>query len=151
MVFHWSLRDSKSPQVSRTLLSILADHNRAVVWIVFAHPLISNFCSLLMKPLETVSNAPIGISFTLMFHSFFSSPARSKYLSLFLFSLIFTLWSAGTTKSSILLVLFYFLLIITRYGLLTEIRCDLFVSQNLKAFWASHFPGQILVCAYNIW
>ena len=30
-VFHWSLSDSKSSQDSRTLLSILADHNKAVV------------------------------------------------------------------------------------------------------------------------
>ena len=32
MVFHWRLSDSKSPQVSRTLLSILAVFNNAVVW-----------------------------------------------------------------------------------------------------------------------
>ena len=32
MVFHWSLSDSKSPQVSRTLLNILAVLNNAVVW-----------------------------------------------------------------------------------------------------------------------
>ena len=34
MVFHWSLSDSKSPQVSRTLLSILAVFNNAVVGMV---------------------------------------------------------------------------------------------------------------------
>ena len=34
MVFHWSLSDSKSPQVSRTLLSILTVLNNAVVWLV---------------------------------------------------------------------------------------------------------------------
>ena len=34
MVFHWRLGDSKSPQVSRTLLSILAVFNNAVVWRV---------------------------------------------------------------------------------------------------------------------
>ena len=34
MVFHWSLSDSKFPQVSRTLLSILADLNNAVVWVL---------------------------------------------------------------------------------------------------------------------
>ena len=28
---YWSLSDSKSPQVSRTLLSILADPNNAIV------------------------------------------------------------------------------------------------------------------------
>ena len=32
IVFH--LRDNKSPNVSRALLSILADHNSAVVWMV---------------------------------------------------------------------------------------------------------------------
>ena len=40
MVFHWSLSGNKSPQVSRTLLSILADLNNAVVWMVSTHPLI---------------------------------------------------------------------------------------------------------------
>ena len=34
MVFHWSLCDSKCPQVSRILLSILADPNNDVVLMV---------------------------------------------------------------------------------------------------------------------
>ena len=34
MVIHWSLSDSKSTQVSRTRLSILAVLSNAVVWIV---------------------------------------------------------------------------------------------------------------------
>ena len=38
MVFHWSLSDSKSRQVSRTLLSILADLNNGVVWMVLSRP-----------------------------------------------------------------------------------------------------------------
>ena len=38
MVFHWSLSDSKFPQVSRTLLSILAVLNNAVVWMVSTRP-----------------------------------------------------------------------------------------------------------------
>ena len=46
MVFHWSLNDSKSPQISRTLLSILTNLNNAVVWMVFTCPLISKFSSL---------------------------------------------------------------------------------------------------------
>ena len=37
MVFHWSLSDSKS-QVSRTLLSILAVLNNAIVWMVSTLP-----------------------------------------------------------------------------------------------------------------
>ena len=43
MVFHWSLSDSKSPKVSRTLLSFLADLNYSVVCMVYTRPLISNF------------------------------------------------------------------------------------------------------------
>ena len=31
MVFYWSLKDSKSPQISRSLLRILGDFNNAVV------------------------------------------------------------------------------------------------------------------------
>ena len=38
MVFHWSLGDSKFPQVSRILLFILVVLNNAVVWIVSTRP-----------------------------------------------------------------------------------------------------------------
>ena len=37
MVFHWSSSDSKSSQVSRTLLSILTDLNNTVVWMALIH------------------------------------------------------------------------------------------------------------------
>ena len=53
-IIHWILIDSKSLQVSRTLLSILADHNNAEVWMVSILPLIFNFSSLLSKPLRTM-------------------------------------------------------------------------------------------------
>ena len=117
----WSLNDSMFPRVSKTHLSILANLN-AVVWKVLIHPLISNSSSLLMKPLGIVPSAQItiGITFTLMFHIFFVG-ARSKYLSRFLFSLIFTLWSTKADKSIIWQV-FFFSFIITRSCLLTEIR-----------------------------
>ena len=39
MVSHWSLSDSKFFQVSGTLLSILADLNNGVVWMVSTCPL----------------------------------------------------------------------------------------------------------------
>ena len=38
MVFHWSLRDSKSPQVSRICLRILVVLSNAVIWIVSTRP-----------------------------------------------------------------------------------------------------------------
>ena len=72
---------------------ILADFNRAVVWIVSILPLISNSLWLFSRPFGTVPRAPItiGTTFTHMFHSFFSSLARSKYLSFFSISFSFTL------------------------------------------------------------
>ena len=103
MVFHWSLSDSKSPQVSRTLLSILAILNNAVVWMVSTRLPTSKSSSPFSNP-----NAPItiGIIVTCMFHSFFNSLARSRYLSLFSHSFSFILWSTGTAKSTILQVTF---------------------------------------------
>ena len=103
MVFHWSLSDSKSPQVSRTLLSILAVLNNAVVWMVSTRPPTSKSSCLFSNPLVTVLNIPItiGIIVTCMFHSFFNSLARSMYLSFFSHSFSFILWSAGTVKSTI--------------------------------------------------
>ena len=114
MVFHWSLSDRKSPQVSRTLLSILAVLNNAVVWMVSTRPPTSNSSSPFRNPLVTVPNAPItiGIIVTCMFRSFFNSLARSRYLSFFSLSFRFFLWSAGTAKSTILQVLFFLLIII---------------------------------------
>ena len=110
MVFRWSLCDSKFPQVSRTLLSILAVLNSAVVWVVSTRPPTSKSSSPFSNPLVTVPNAPItiGIIVTHMFHSFFDSLARSRYLSLFSHSFSFILWSAGTAKSTISQVLFFF-------------------------------------------
>ena len=113
MVFHRSLSDSKSPQVSRTLLSILAVLNNAVVLIVSTRPPTSKSSSPFSNPLVTVPNAPItiGIIVTCMFHSFFNSLARSRYLSFFSHSFSFILWSAETAKSTILQVLFLLLLL----------------------------------------
>ena len=128
MVFHWRLSDSKSPLVSKTLLSILAVFNNAVVWMVSTRPPTSKSFRPFNNPLVTVPKAPIkiGIIVTFMFHSSFNSPARSSYLSLFSNSFSFILLSAGTAKSTILQILFFlfffFLLIIIRSGLLAEIR-----------------------------
>ena len=61
MVFYWSLSDSKTPQVFRTLLSILAVLNNTVVWMVSTRPPTSKSCSLFSNPFVTVPNAPITI------------------------------------------------------------------------------------------
>ena len=72
MVFLWSLNESKSPQVSRTLLSILADHNNALVWIVSTRFLIFKSSSPCTNTFVIVPSASItiGITVTFMFHFF---------------------------------------------------------------------------------
>ena len=65
MVFHWSLSDSKYPQISRTLLSILVDFNNAIIWILSTRPPISNSSGPLIK--EIVSSTPITIGITVTF------------------------------------------------------------------------------------
>ena len=95
MGFHWSLSDSKSPQVSRTRLWILTVLSNAVIWIVSTRPPTSNSPRPFNNPLVIVPNASIkiGTIVTIMFHSFFSSLARSRDLSFFAHSFRFILWS----------------------------------------------------------
>ena len=85
MVFHWSLSESKSLHVFRTFLSILADLNKAVVWMVSICPPISNPSIPLSKRLCNVLSAPTNISIPVMFPKYVSSLTQSKYLSLFSF------------------------------------------------------------------
>ena len=121
MAFHYSLSDSKSPQLSRTFLSILAVLNNVVVWTVSTRPTTSKSSILFNDPLVTVtkSSAMIGIVITFMCHSFFNPLARSRYLSFFSLSFSFIIVSAVTAKSTILQILFY-LLIIRMSGLLAK-------------------------------
>ena len=97
-------------QVSWTLLSILTVLNNAVVWMVSTRLPTSKSSILFNNPLVTVPKAPItiGIIVTFMFHSFFNSLAKSRYLSFFSHSFSFILWSAGTAKLTILQILFFF-------------------------------------------
>ena len=72
MVFHWSLSDNKSPQVPRTLLSILADLKNAVVLMVSTRPLTFKSSRHCTNPLVTAPNASITIAITVtfIFHRF---------------------------------------------------------------------------------
>ena len=92
MVFYWSLSDSKSPQVSRTLLSILAVLNNVVIWIVSPRPVISKSSCLCINPLITVLRAPItiGINVTFMFQRvFFQFPTKVEVFILLFYYLHF--------------------------------------------------------------
>ena len=116
VVFHRSQSDYKSTQVSRTLLSILADLNNAVVWVVSSRPPTFKSSSPFNNPLVTVPKATITIV-TYMFHNFFNSLSRSRYLSFFSHSFSFILWSAGTAKSTILQILLFFFFLFVDYYL----------------------------------
>ena len=142
MIIHRSSSDSKSPQVPKTLLSTLADLNNAVVCMVLISPPISNSSSIISKLLVAIPSVLItsGITITLMFCSFYSSLARSKYLSHFFFFFFFFAffdfqfmvhrneethyWVGSFFFSSF----FFFCLFITRSGLLAGIRWSVCIS-----------------------
>ena len=90
MVFHWSLSDSKSPQVSRTRLRILAVLSNAVVWIVSTRPPTSKSSRPFNNPLVIVSKAPItiGTIVTFMCHRFFNSLASYIYITFIIIIII---------------------------------------------------------------
>ena len=82
MVFHRSWSDSKSPQVTMTRVRILAVLGNAVIWIVSTRPQTSKSSKPFNNNFVIVPKAPItiGTIVTLMFHSFFNSLPRSRYL-----------------------------------------------------------------------
>ena len=82
MVFQWSLSNSKSRQVSRTLLSILAVVNNVVVWMVSTLPPTSKSSSPFSNPIVTVPNAPITIGILLFWEFFTSALAEVFHWSL---------------------------------------------------------------------
>ena len=149
-MFHWSLSDSKSPQITRTLLSILAVLNNVVVWVVSTRPQTSKSSSPFINPLVTVPNAPITITIivTFMFHSFFNYLPRLRYLSFFSHFFSFILWSARTAKSTILQIFVFFFLII-RSGFCPRLG-DPCVCQSPTGVSVCYFLGHVLVCTYTI-
>ena len=100
-----------------------------------------------------VPKAPItiGTIVTFMFHSFFNSLARLRYLSFFSLSFRFILWSAGTAKSTILQILFFcFLLIIMRSGLLAGIRWSVCMLKSHRSLCESFSRTGAGLCIYHL-
>ena len=77
-----------------------------------------------------------------MFHSFFNSLARSRYLSFFSLSFKFILWSAGTAK------ILFLLLIIMRFGLLAGIRWSVCMLKSHRSLWESFSRTGAGLCIY---
>ena len=136
MIFHWSPSDSNFPQVSRTLLSILADLNNAVVCMVSILSLISISPSFFF---ELLGNVP-SITIALVFQNLFSFLSKFKScFSILPFSLCCPLEQQNPSNDKFFQYWVWFL------GQDLVIRLHFNVPEN----FTSHFRGQILVCAYT--
>ena len=151
MISRWSLSDSESLQVSRTLLSILVDLNNAVIWMVSTRPLISKYSSPCINPLVSVPLAliTIGIIVTFMFHSF-SIPKQGpdtnpsfSFLSILLCGL---LGQQGPRFGKFSICL----LIIIWSGRLAEIRWSVCISKFQRRLCASFFRTGSGLCIYHL-
>ena len=100
------------------------------------------------KPWVSVPRAPttIGITVAFRLHSFFfNTLTMSGYSSFFSLSFTFTLWSAGTAKSTILQVLVLFLITIIA-DRLTEIRWFVCISKSLRSLCVSFSRTDSKMC-----
>ena len=138
VVFNWSLSDSESPLVTRTLLSILADPNNAVLWIVSTRPFISESSTFFINPLVTVPWPPIiiGINATFTCHSFFQFPSK-----------VLILLSGQPGQQIQQFCKFYFF--VDYYKVWPRLS-DAFGCQNPRRVFVCHSPGLMLSCAYTI-
>ena len=114
---------------NNNILSILAVLNNAVFWMVTTSLPTSKFSCPFSNPSVTVPKVPItiGIIVTCMFHSFFNSLTRSRYLSFFSYS-----FSGQPGQQSRQYCTFSFLLFFIRSGLL-EIRWSVFMSKSNRS------------------
>ena len=152
MVFHWSLSDSKSPRVSKTRLGILAVLSNAVIWIVSTRPPTSKSSRPFNNHLVIVPKAliTIGRIVTFMFHSFFNSLARSRYLSFFSHSFSYILWSAGTAKFFFVFFCAFIFVIIIRSGFLAEIWWSVCMSKSHRNLCVSFSRTGAGLCVYHL-
>ena len=148
MVFHWNLSNKMSPQVSRTLLSILVDLNNVVVWMLSTR-LLSMSSSPCTNPLVTVPRAPItiGITVTFILHRFFffQFPNEVQVLIfLFAFFQFYSVinWDSEVYNSASL----FFLLIIKRSGRLAEIRWSVCISKSQRSLCVSFSRRESGLC-----
>ena len=154
MVFHWRLSDSKSPQVSTILLSILSVFNNAVVSMVSTRPPTSKSSRAFNNPLVTVSKAPItiGIIVTFMFHSIFQFSSKVEVLiSLFTFFQFYSVVCRDSKVDNFTdFLLFFLLLIIIRSGLLAEIRWSVCISKSHMSLCVSFSRTGAGLCLYHL-
>ena len=90
-----------------------------------------------------------GITVSLMFQSFFSSLARSKYLFLFHF-LLFSLCGPLERQNQLDDKFSFFFSITTRSGLLAEIRWSVCISKSQRTLCISFSRMEFGLCIHNL-
>ena len=135
MAFPWSLRDSKSPEVSRTPLSILAELNNAVIYMISARPTLP---ALLPSLWRWPKRAPItiGITVTFMLHKY------SCHIFFLWFSLCGPPGQRNQLFNRFFLFLFIYLFLLIKLGLVWPRFGDLFVFRNPRELFAYHSRGR---------
>ena len=143
-------------QVSSSLQdsSQYSGHHHAVVWMVSTRPSTSKSSKPFNNPLVTLPKAPItiGTIVTFMFHSFFNSLARSRYLPFFFFT-FFQFYSVISWNSKVdnftnfFFCFFCWLLLGLIFGPRLGYPC---IWQSPIGVYVHHFLGQVLGCAHTI-
>ena len=135
MISQWSLSDWKSPQISRTLLSILADLKNAIVRMVSTLPRIS-------ESLSQEHQLLLVSTVTFMFHSFSSSRTKIQVLILlFTFLKFYSVVSQDRKIHNSAISFFFFFFFFFFAPVIWPILSDPFVCQNPRGVFESHFLG----------
>ena len=114
MIFHGSLSDCKSPQVTRNLLDILADLKNAVVWIVSIRPPVSHFPVIFSMHFGIVTRTPITLlSPSLSRPKTFLVLRQGLRIGIIASFRWFSLLSDATVKSTIQRIIFIIIMIVT--------------------------------------
>ena len=118
--------------------------------MVSTRPPTSRSTSPFSNPLVTVPNAPItiGIIVTCMFHSYFNSLARSRYLSLFTFFQFYSVFNRDSKVNYFASSLF--LLIIIKSGLLAGIRWSVCMLKSHRWLCVAFSRTGAGLCIYHL-
>ena len=137
---------------SRTLLSIMTELNTAIIRMVLLVLLFPSHPVPFTNPSGIVLTAPIIVDITITFisHSFSSSHANIKHLSLFRFNLFLLYVLSEQQRPRLGRFIFYLFIFWLSLSLIVCPRLgDPFVSQSPKEVCGSHCQVRILGCTYT--
>ena len=150
MTFHWSLSDSKSSQVSRTRLRILAVLSNAVIWIVSTHMQTSKSSRPFNKPLvmcQKHQSQLVQSSLSCSSASSVLSQGWGTYPSFHILSVLF--WGQPGQQSRKYCKFSFFLLIIIRSGLLSGLRWSVCMLKSHRSLWVPFSRTGAGLCIYH--